>query len=308
MPGKSGSRSTKFQAHTQRRVQSGNSQAEIRHASTAPRQNTDKLDAPGGVRLNKAIAAAGLCSRRKADELILAGQVLVNGVLEANPARHVLPDDCIAVNGRELTAAQEYCYLLLHKPVQTVCTVSDPEGRPTVMEYLPAGVRHLRLYPVGRLDYFSEGLLLLTNDGALTHRLLSPKSHVDKVYYARTEGTPTEADAARLAQGITLADGLRCLPAELKICGQGQVLLTLREGKFHQAKRMLAFCGTPVVYLKRLSMGPLRLGEDLRPGEFRHLTQEEIDKLQQAVGLVAADCQKNDNNFCKIHKKPLANP
>lgn len=144
--------------------------------------------------------------------------------------------------------------------------------------------------------------------GALTHRLLSPKSHVDKVYYARTEGTPTEADAARLAQGITLADGLRCLPAELKICGQGQVLLTLREGKFHQAKRMLAFCGTPVVYLKRLSMGPLRLGEDLRPGEFRHLTQEEIDKLQQAVGLVAADCQKNDNNFCKIHKKPLANP
>ena len=98
------------------------------------------------------------------------------------------------------------------------------------------------------------------------------------------------------------------LPAELNICGQGQVLLTLREGKFHQAKRMLAFCGTPVVYLKRLSMGPLRLGEDLRPGEFRHLTQEEIDKLQQAVGLVAADCQKNDNNFCKIHKKPLANP
>ena len=131
---------------------------------------------------------------------------------------------------------------------------------------------------------------------------------MDKVYYARTEGTPTEADAARLAQGITLADGLRCLPAELNICGEGRVLLTLREGKFHQAKRMLAFCGTPVVYLKRLSMGPLRLGEDLRPGEFRHLTQEEIDKLQQAVGLVAADCQKNDNNFCKIHKKPLANP
>lgn len=177
-----------------------------------------------------------------------------------------------------------------------------------MLDLLPQELKRQGLSPVGRLDKDTEGLLLLTNDGALTHRLLSPKSHVDKVYYARTEGTPTEADAARLAQGITLADGLRCLPAELKICGEGQVLLTLREGKFHQAKRMLAFCGTPVVYLKRLSMGPLRLGEDLRPGEFRHLTQEEIDRLQQAVGFVAADCQKNDNNFCKIHKKPLANP
>ena len=178
----------------------------------------------------------------------------------------------------------------------------------TPLDLLPQELKKQGLSPVGRLDKDTEGLLLLTNDGALTHRLLSPKSHVDKVYFARTEGTPTEADAARLAQGIALADGLHCLPAELKICGEGQVLLTLREGKFHQAKRMLASCGTPVVYLKRLSMGPLHLGEDLRPGEFRHLTQEEITKLQQAAGLVAADCQKKDNNFCEIHKKPLANP
>ena len=212
----------------------------------------------------------------------------------------------IRVDG-ETVNFRRFTYVLLHKPAGVLSAVEDSRQR-TVLDLLPQELKRQGLSPVGRLDKDTEGLLLLTNDGALTHRLLSPKSHVDKVYYARTEGTPTEADAARLAQGITLADGLRCLPAELEICGEGQVLLTLREGKFHQAKRMLAFCGTPVVYLKRLSMGPLRLGEDLRPGEFRHLTQEEIDRLQQAVGFVAADCQKNDNNFCKIHKKPLANP
>ena len=257
-------------------------------------------------RLQKLLSAAGLCSRRTAEDWLAAGRVRVNG-RTAQIGDRADPDrDDVQVDGVPLRKKENKTYILLNKPRGYVTTLSDEKGRPTVAELVrDAGTR---VFPVGRLDMDSEGLLLLTNDGALTHRLLSPKSHVDKVYYARTEGTPTEADAARLAQGITLADGLRCLPAELKICGEGQVLLTLREGKFHQAKRMLAFCGTPVVYLKRLSMGPLRLGEDLRPGEFRHLTQEEIDKLQQAVGLVAADCQKNDNNFCKIHKKPLANP
>ena len=257
-------------------------------------------------RLQKLIARSGLCSRRAAEALLTEGRVTVNGAAARLGDKADPETDAVAVDGKPLTFAGPMVYLMLNKPRGYVTTVSDEQGRKTVMDLL-TGVS-ARVYPVGRLDRDSEGLLLLTNDGALTHRLLSPKSHVDKVYYARTEGTPTEADAARLAQGITLADGLRCLPAELKICGEGQVLLTLREGKFHQAKRMLAFCGTPVVYLKRLSVGPLRLGEDLRPGEFRHLTQEEIDKLQQAVGFVAADCQKNDNNFCKIHKKPLANP
>ena len=161
---------------------------------------------------------------------------------------------------------------------------------------------------MGRLDKDTEGLLLLTNDGALAHRLLSPKSHVDKVYYARTRGTPTAADAARLAAGLTLPDGLACLPARLRVTGDGEVLLTLQEGKFHQAKRMLAACGTPVTYLKRLSMGPLSLDETLRPGEFRHLTQEEIAILGQCVGFTETDCQKNDNNFCEKYKKTLAKP
>ena len=258
-------------------------------------------------RLDKALSGTGRWSRREVKELVRRGRVLLDGVPAASPEQKIDPETAdIRVDG-ETVSYRRFTYVLLHKPAGVLSAVEDSRQR-TVLDLLPQELKRQGLSPVGRLDKDTEGLLLLTNDGALTHRLLSPKSHVDKVYYARTEGTPTEADAARLAQGITLADGLRCLPAELKICGEGQGLLTLREGKFHQAKRMLAFCGTPVVYLKRLSMGPLRLGEDLRPGEFRHLTQEEIDKLQQTVGLVAADCQKNDNNFCKIHKKPLANP
>ena len=256
-------------------------------------------------RLDKIIAGTGKYSRREVKELVRQGRVIVDGRLASSPEEKVDADAaCLLVDGQALDC-RRYTYLMLHKPAGVLSARVDGRQQ-TVLDLLPPELRRRGLSPVGRLDKDTEGLLLLTNDGALTHRLLSPKSHVDKVYYARTEGTPTEADAARLAQGITLADGLRCLPAELKICGEGQVLLTLREGKFHQAKRMLAFCGTPVVYLKRLSMGPLRLGEDLRPGEFRHLTQEEIDKLQQAVGFVAADCQKNDKIFCEKHKKTLA--
>lgn len=289
MPGKSGSRSTKFQAHTQRRVQSGNSQAEIRHASTAPRQNTDKLDAPGGVRLNKAIAAAGLCSRRKADELILAGQVLVNGVLEANPARHVLPDDCIAVNGRELTAAQEYCYLLLHKPVQTVCTVSDPEGRPTVMEYLPAGIRHLRLYPVGRLDYFSEGLLLLTNDGELAQRLTHPRHHQPKVYEVLVRGPVPETALAAMRQGMRLAEGQDLLPVDVerKTANSGNntlLRMVLCQGVNRQIRRMCRDLGLTILRLRRVAQGPLDLGE-LTPGQARQLTAREVAVLRSSAGL-----------------------
>ena len=258
-------------------------------------------------RLDKVLSGTGRWSRREVKELVRRGRVLLDGAPAASPEQKLDPETAdIRVDGEEVTY-RRFTYVLLHKPTGVLSAVEDSRQR-TVLDLLPQELKKPGLSPVGRLDKDTEGLLLLTNDGALTHRLLSPKSHVDKVYYARTEGTPTEADAARLARGITLADGLRCLPAELKICGEGQVLLTLREGKFHQAKRMLAFCGTPVVYLKRLSMGPLHLGEDLRPGEFRHLTQEEITKLQQAAGLVAADCQKKDNNFCEIHKKTLANP
>ena len=222
-------------------------------------------------RLDKILAGTGRWSRREVKELVRQGRVRVDGQTARTAEEKVAPEAAaITVDGQPVET-ERFTYVMLHKPAGVLSATEDSRQQ-TVLDLLPGELRRRSLSPVGRLDKDTEGLLLLTNDGALTHRLLSPKSHVDKVYYARTEGTPTEADAARLAQGITLADGLRCLPAELKICGEGQVLLTLREGKFHQAKRMLAFCGTPVVYLKRLSMGPLRLGEDLRPGEFRHLT------------------------------------
>ena len=155
----------------------------------------------------------------------------------------------------------------------------------TVLDLLPPELRKRDLSPVGRLDKDTEGLLLLTNHGELTHRLLSPRYHVDKVYYARVEGVLTAADTAAFAGGMVLADGLECLPAGLELLSPQEALVTLREGKFHQVKRMLAACGKPVTYLKRLSMGPLRLDEALAPGAFRPLTVGEIHTLLDICGL-----------------------
>lgn len=248
-------------------------------------------------RLDKILAATGRWSRREVKELIRQGRVLLAGRPAAAPEQKIDPDTAeISVDG-EAVGYCRYTYVLLHKPAGVLSAVEDRRQK-TVLDLLPAELKKQGLSPVGRLDKDTEGLLLLTNDGELTHRLLSPKYHVDKVYYARTLGTPTAEDAARFAEGITLPDGLHCMSAELKICGENEVLLTLREGKFHQVKRMLAACGTPVAYLRRLSMGPLRLENELAAGEFRHLTQGEIADLRRAAGLIEADCQKNDNNFC----------
>ena len=198
-------------------------------------------------RLDKILAGTGRWSRREVKELVRQGRVTLDGAPAASPEQKLEPTAAdIRVDG-EPVAYRRFTYILLHKPAGVLSAVEDSRQK-TVLDLLPLELRKQGLSPVGRLDKDTEGLLLLTNDGALTHRLLTPKNHVDKVYYARTEGTPTAEDAARLAQGITLPDGLRCLPAELKICGEGEVHLTLREGKFHQAKRMLAACGTPVVY------------------------------------------------------------
>ena len=145
-----------------------------------------------------------------------------------------------------------------------------------MLDLLPPELQKRGLSPVGRLDKDTEGLLLLTNDGELTHKLLSPKYHVDKVYYARVDGALEDADCAAFAAGMTLGDGLVCMPAGLKILSPAEALVTLQEGKFHQVKRMLAARGKPVIYLKRLAMGQLRLDENLHPGEFRFLTEEEL--------------------------------
>lgn len=256
-------------------------------------------------RLDKVLAGTGRWSRREVKDLVRQGRVLVDGLPAAAPEQKVEPHGAeIRVDDVPVTY-RRYTYVLLHKPAGVLSAVEDSRQQ-TVLDLLPPELKKQGLSPVGRLDKDTEGLLLLTNDGELTHRLLALKSHVDKVYYARTRGTPTAADAARFARGITLEDGLHCLPAQLQIVGENEVLLTLREGKFHQAKRMLASCGTPVVYLKRLSMGPLRLEEGLLPGQFRHLAEEEISILQATVGITATDCQKNDKTFCEKHKKTLA--
>ena len=189
----------------------------------------------------------------------------------------------ITVAGETISLCR-FTYVMLHKPAG-VLTATEDRKQPTVLDLLPPELRRIGLAPVGRLDKDTEGLLLLTNDGALAHRLLSPKSHVDKVYYARVEGTLEPADTAAFAAGMTLGDGLCCLPAGLEILSPGEALVTLREGKFHQVKRMLAARGAPVLYLKRLSMGPLTLDDSLAAGAYRLLRAEEISALYRVCGL-----------------------
>lgn len=233
-------------------------------------------------RLDKLLAGTGKWSRREVKALVRQGLVRVDGRLAASAEDKLDPAAAIITVAGETISLCRFTYVMLHKPAG-VLTATEDRKQPTVLDLLPPELRRIGLAPVGRLDKDTEGLLLLTNDGALAHRLLAPRSHVDKVYYARVEGALEPADAAAFAAGMTLGDGLECLPAGLEILSPGECLVTLREGKFHQVKRMLAARGKPVTYLKRLSMGPLRLDPELAPGAFRMLTAEEKKAL--------ADCR-----------------
>lgn len=242
-----------------------------------------------GMRLNKAVAASGLCARRKADELIFAGRVAVDGRRETNPARRVRAGEIISVDGRPLCRKQEHAYLLLHKPVRTVCTLSDPQGRPTVMDCLPETARGLGLFPVGRLDYFSEGLLLLTNDGELSNRLTHPRHHVDKVYEVLVRGSVAERQLEIMRGGMRLSDGTPLLPVEARCVreneGRGTLLrLVLRQGVNRQIRRMCDDLGLTILRLRRVAQGVLRLGA-LKAGEARFLTPEEAQALRSSAGL-----------------------
>ena len=235
-------------------------------------------------RLDKIIANRGVATRREVKELVRQGRVLVNGIPAASPEQKFsMESDAITVDGIAVTA-ERYCYLLLHNPAGVLSATEDSR-QPTVLDLLPPEQRRHGLSPVGRLDKDTEGLLLLTDDGELTHRLLSPRYHVDKVYYARVDGTPDESDVSAFAAGLALPDGLQCMPAILEPLGEGECLVTLREGKFHQVKRMLAARGKPVLYLKRLSMGPLHLDPALPSGSARALTEEELSALRRICGL-----------------------
>ena len=229
-------------------------------------------------RLDKLLASTGRWSRREAKQLIKEGRVLVDGRLAGSGEEKADPASAaILVDGVPL-ALRRHTYVMLHKPEGVLSATEDPRQR-TVLDLLPPELRR-GLFPVGRLDKDTEGLLLLTDDGDLAHRLLSPKNHVDKVYHARLDRPLGPADQAAFAQGITLADGLRCMPADLELIGDGtEVLVTLHEGKFHQIKRMAASRGAAVCWLKRLSMGPLQLDPALEKGEYRLLTHKEVAKI-----------------------------
>lgn len=235
-------------------------------------------------RLDKVLAGTGRWSRREVKLLVRQGLVRLNGAAAISAEEKCDPETAVITVNGETVVLRRFTYVLLHKP-GGVLTATEDRRQETVMELLPQELRRVGLAPVGRLDKDTEGLLLLTNDGELTHRLLSPKYHVDKRYFARVDGHLTAAHAEAFAKGMTLGDGLKCLPARLEILPDSGCIVTVREGKFHQVKRMLVSCGAPVVYLKRLSMGPLVLGDELGRGEHRMLRDEEVAALYRTCGL-----------------------
>ena len=230
------------------------------------------------MRLNAFLARSGVASRRGADALIEAGRVAVNGVV-AELGAHVDDDDAVKLDGLSLSP-QSPTYVLLHKPAGTITTARDPQGRPTVVELVE---RDERLFPVGRLDADTTGALLLTNDGALAHRLAHPSFGVEKTYIASIAGAPDADTLARLETGVELDDGTTA-PARARILGQAateaRLELVLREGRKHQVKRMLAAVGHPVSSLHRARYATLAL-DDLEPGQWRDLSAAELAELRQ---------------------------
>ena len=233
-------------------------------------------------RLDKLLASTGRWSRKEVKDLVRQGRVLVNGRPVLRSEEKWEPTETeLTVDGQRVDCAP-FVYLMLHKPAGLLSATEDRDQR-TVLDLLPEHLRRRGLFPVGRLDKDTEGLLLLTNDGPLAHRLLAPRHHVDKTYFVRVDGELDGADAAAFAAGMMLEDGLACLPAGLEVLEQPDTaLVTLHEGKYHQIKRMLAARGKPVVYLKRLTMGPLMLDPALERGEWRPLSAEEVAALRQA--------------------------
>jgi 23S rRNA pseudouridine2605 synthase len=225
------------------------------------------------MRLNAYLARAGVASRRGADELIKAGRVSVNG----EPGRlntFVADGDRVDLDGEPLVR-QRLAYLLLNKPAGVVTTARDPHGRPTVVELVPSDPR---VVPVGRLDADTTGVLLLTNDGPLAHRLAHPRYEVEKVYEAEVEGRPDEATLERLRTGVVLDDGLTA-PAAARLLGPSRVELAIHEGRKHQVKRMLEAVGHPVRRLHRTRYAGLTVA-DLEPGEWRELKADELERLR----------------------------
>jgi len=225
-------------------------------------------------RLDKVLSNLGEGSRRDVRMLIKKGQVTVDGVVVRDPEMKIDPEQVkLCLNGRTLSY-QKYIYILMHKPAGLLSATRDPKT-PTVLSLLPEKLQKQGLFPAGRLDKDSEGLLLLTNDGDTAHRLISPNFHVEKLYYVRYDGDLAHDSEQRFRDGITIDGGEKCRTAHLERLAPGEAHVRVTEGKYHQVKRMIAAVGGEVTYLRRLSFGPLTLDESLSPGEFRFLKVEE---------------------------------
>ena len=240
-----------------------------------------------GERLARFLAHAGIASRRHAEELIAAGRVQVNGHTVTTQGSRVDPEhDNVSVDGKPVAAPARHVYVLLHKPVGYVTTARDPQGRPTVLDLLPSELRRLRVYPVGRLDIDTSGLLLLTNDGDFALRLSHPRYSMEKHYQALVQGCPTGSQLVALREGIDITEDNgrthRTAPAQVHILRRAGtncwLTLTLHEGRKRQVRRMLAAAGHPVLQLVRLGVGPLTLG-NLAAGKWRYLTDEEVKTI-----------------------------
>lgn len=233
------------------------------------------------MRLDKLLSNMGYGSRKEVKVLLKQQAVTVDGVAVKDAAMHVDPvKQEVSVFGDRVEYV-EFIYLMMNKPPGVISATEDKHDQ-TVIDLLDPMAQHFQPFPVGRLDKDTEGLLLITNDGNLSHSLLSPKKHVPKVYYAKIDGVVTEADIEAFAQGVTLDDGYKTKPGELVVLKSGEeseIELMIQEGKFHQVKRMFESVGKKVTYLKRLSMGSLKLDEELALGDYRELTPEELDGL-----------------------------
>jgi pseudouridine synthase len=241
-----------------------------------------------GERLSRFLAHTGIASRRHAEELIGAGRVQVNGVTVTTQGTRINPDtDIVLVDSKPIRANLKPVYLLLHKPIGYVSTAHDPQGRPTVLDLLPAEIRDLRVYPVGRLDIDTSGLLLLTNDGDFAMHLTHPRYLMQKHYQALVQGRPSESSLQALHSGVTIVEDKghshKTAPSEVQLLRmEGSdcwLSLKIHEGRKRQVRRMLATIGHPVLKLLRVGIGPLSLG-DLVVGKWRYLTTEEVNLLQ----------------------------
>lgn len=227
------------------------------------------------MRLDKLLSECGVASRKEIRQLIRSGRVSVDGAAAASPEMKLDPYKAlVCLDGTKIEYAK-YHYYMMNKPAG-VLSATDDGRQKTVLDLVTPEMRKIGLFPVGRLDKDTTGLLILTNDGEFAHRVISPRSEIVKVYHARTEAPVDEADITAFKEGLTLGDGTKCLPAGLKLLPDGSCLVEVMEGKYHQVKRMLSSRGKPVTELKRLSIGGLKLDKALLPGGFRALEENEL--------------------------------